>query len=374
MDAPKFEIVANQIPFAFQDIYSYVDLYLNKTTNELTAITASPLHSDSIALVTVYSLAYPPLAEADLYQKTTEKNYFIVFLFFFFGLVLTGMIIAFVYSRKRKISSENKAEKTDKPEYTFIENSKPVDKRNGKNAIFLFGGFQVMDNEGKNSTSTFPSLAKQLFLLILLHTLKDGNGITSSKIRDTLWFDKSAESAKNNQGVLTNRLRMIFEKVNSVNIINKNSYWTIKFGDTLYCDYYEVLVLLKNLKNNSNPQLAEIKQLLNIVLAGAMLPDLQTEWIDSFKADFSNDLIDSLLYITRTKRFELSPSTRMDIADAIFIHDSLNEDALKLKCQTLIQSGKNGLAKGVYNSFSKEYFTLLGTPFKLSFEQVLNRE
>jgi two-component SAPR family response regulator len=374
MDAPKFEIVANQIPFAFQDIYSYVDLYLNKTTNELTAITASPLSSDSIALVTIYSLAYLPLAEADLYQKTTENNSFMVFLLFFLCLVLTGMIIAFVYSRKRKISSENKTEKTDKQEYTFIENSKPVDKRNGKNAIFLFGGFQVMDNEGKNCTSTFPLLAKQLFLLILLHTLKDGNGIASSKIKDMLWFDKSAKSAKNNQGVLISRLRMIFEKVNSVNIVNKSSYWTIKLGDTLYCDYYEALVMIKYLKNNSNSQLAEIKQLLNIVLAGGLLPDFQTEWIDSFKADFSNDLIDLLQDVTETKRFELSPSIRMDIADAIFIHDSLNEEALKLKCQTLVQSGKNGLAKGVYNSFSKEYFTLLGAPFKLSFEQVLNNE
>ena len=374
MDVPRFEMAADRIPFAFQDIYSYVDLYLNKTTNELTAITVSPVGMDSTALVTVYSLAYPPLAETDLYQKTVENDHFVLFLLFFLGLVLTGIIITFVYSRNRKISSENKTEKNDKPEYKLTENSKPVDKRSGENAIFLFGGFQVLDNEGKNITGIFPSLAKQLFLLILLHTLKDGNGIPSSKIRDTLWFDKSAESAKNNQGVSTNRLRTIFEKVNTVNIVNKNSYWTVAFGDTLYCDYYEALVLIKNLKENSNPPLSEIRQLLNIVLAGGMLPNLQTEWIDSFKADFSNDLIDLLMDVIRTKYAELSPSTRMDIADAIFIQDSLNEDALKLKCRTLVQSGKNGLAKGVYNLFSKEYLALLGTPFKLSFEQVLSEE
>jgi hypothetical protein len=142
-------------------------------------------------------------------------------------------------------------------------------------------------------------------------------------------------------------------------------------GDDVYCDYREALLLMKQLKEKTNRTQKEIKKLVAIALTGEMLPNLQIEWVDQFKAEFANELIDILLDIAKQKTSTISQE-RIDLADAIFIHDSLNEDALKLKCSALVKMGKNGLAKAAYSSFVKEYSVLFGAKFKYSFGQIIS--
>jgi two-component SAPR family response regulator len=375
MEKPEYEILANNIPFAFQDTYSYCDLFLDKEANELSAITFSPVIADSSAVVSIYSLSYPPLTETDLYQKTDSKGFKPQFIYPLIAL-LTGCIfigiLLFVYKKKNAApnipattpSAPNKAE-----DAIVI---KPVNKRDKKQAVFLLGGFQIKDKTGRDITGDFSPLLEQLFLILLLNTLKeDSKGISSSKLKDILWFDKSLESARNNRGVMLSKIRQIFEQVGFINIESQNSYWTIEFGEDIYCDYLEALVVMKQLKENRSQTAKDIKKFLSIVSTGELLPNLQTEWVDPFKADFANELIDLLLDIANQNSSSLSTQDRIDLADAIFIHDSLNEDALKLKCSALVKMGKNGLAKAVYFSFIKEYSLLFGAKFKYSFEQII---
>jgi two-component SAPR family response regulator len=204
-----------------------------------------------------------------------------------------------------------------------------------------------------------------------LYTLKDGKGISSVKLREILWFDKSYESAKNNRGVSMSKLRVIFEKIGEISINGQNSYWTVQFGNGIYCDYSEALSLMDRL--SANPDISAIKRLVSVVSAGELLPNLQTEWIDTFKSNFSNRLIDLLLEtLANAATLKLSQSLMIEIADAIFVHDSLNEDALKIKCTLLIGMGKNGLAQKTYTSFVKEYRSLFGADFEYTFEQIIS--
>ena len=381
-EKPEYKMFANNIPFAYQDILSYVDLFLDKDSGELVAITSSSVIADSTAVVSIYSLTYPPSTEKDLYQ--VEDNYpleshtvAIVAVCLF--LCICGVIIYF--RKKKKASSdiidqsvgfEQEQESTLGPEQEGTIKREPVKMPVDKKAILLFGGFRVLDKEGSDITGEFSPMLKQLFLIILLNTLKDGKGVSSLKLRETLWFDKTPESARNNRGVLLSRLRQILEQVGFVNIENRNSFWIAEFGDDVFCDYSEVITLMKQLKGKGNFTGENVQKLLSIVAGGEMLHNLQFDWVDSFKADFSNDLIDVLLEISQNPSLRLSPQGRIDLADAIFIHDFLNEDALKLKCRTLIGMGKNGLAKGVYNTFLKEYQISFGTSFKYSFEQIVS--
>ncbi|GHS97730.1 hypothetical protein FACS189421_05050 [Bacteroidia bacterium] len=374
MERPGYEILADTIPFAFQDIYSYADLFLNKKTDELIAISSSPAASDSTATVSIYSLTYPPLSAKDLYQKEKKHGLsgsgMIIFLFILSGLC-GGMVYYFKKRKNIKQEMQNSPTIPDLPP-DRVESNESSKTRIDKRAIFLFGGFRVIDKDGRDVTGEFSPLSKQLFLIILLNTLKGGKGIASLKLRETLWFDKTQESARNNRGVILSRLRHIFEQVGMITIDNKNSHWTIELGDDVYCDYYEAITLMKRLKNDVIPNNKDVHELLLIVSAGGMLPNLQLDWIDSFKADFSNDLIDTLLYIVQHPHPKLSPQNQIDLADAIFIHDSLNEDALKIKCKTLFNMGKNGLAKDVYTSFVKEYDASFGSKFKYSFDQIVS--
>ena len=385
MEKPKYEIFTNNIPFAFLDTHSYVDLFLNKEADELIAITSSPVISDSLTIVSIYSLTYPPLAEKDLYQAEDDCLFGFrtaaIATFFLFLCICGGI----VYFRKKKKSAPDVILSTGveqapepelmpelAPEPKIIIDKERVKVTVDKQAILILGGFRVLDKNGRDITGEFSPLLKQLFLIMLLNTLKYGKGVSSLKLKDTLWFDKTQESARNNRGVLLSRLRQILEQVGSVNIENRNSFWIAEIGDEVYCDYCEVITLMKQLKEEGLFTSENVSKLLSIVAGGEMLHNLQFDWMDSFKADFSNDLIDLLLEILQNPNLELSPQDSIDLADAIFIHDFLNEDALKLKCRTLIGMGKNGLAKGVYNSFIKEYQTSFGTNFKYSFDQIVS--
>ena len=146
----------------------------------------------------------------------------------------------------------------------------------------------------------------------------------------------------------------------------------ITFGDDVYCDYYEAIHFMTFFNEKENLTGDHLRKLLDIVSRGELLPNLQIDWIDPFKADFSNALIDLLMDFATHPGLKLSPQEYIDLADAIFIHDSLNEDALKIKCKTLLKMGKNGLAKNAYTSFQKEYQVSLGINFECSFEQIIS--
>jgi hypothetical protein len=373
MEKPEYEIFSSNIPFAFQDIYSYADMFLNKETDELMAITSSSITQDSTVIVSIYSLKYPPLTENGLHQRVTNDllfGYRIVVPLFILSCFCGGIVY---YFKKKKSTKQNAQKSTIIPDFQadHTGNNELAPMLIGRHSIFLFGGFRVIDKDGRDLTGEFSPLLKQLFLIILLNTLKDGIGISSLKLRETLWFDKTPESARNNRGVLLSRLRQIFKQEGIINIENKNSLWTIEFGGNVYCDYYEAITLMRRLKKEDSPTYKDVRELLYAVSRGGMLPNLQIDWIDSFKADFSNSLIDTLLYIVRHPNLKLSPQEHIDIADTIFIHDFLNEDALKIKCKTLIEMGKNGLAKDVYTSFVREYHTSFDSNFKYSFDQII---
>ncbi|WP_315822601.1 hypothetical protein [Paraflavitalea speifideaquila] len=54
-------------------------------------------------------------------------------------------------------------------------------------AIYLFGQLEVIDKEGNVITKMFTPILKELFLLVLVYTFKDGKGIASEKLYETLW-------------------------------------------------------------------------------------------------------------------------------------------------------------------------------------------
>lgn len=378
IEEPTFEILADSIPYQFNDIHSFADLYLSDDGEQLIAVTSYTHEKDSKANVAVYRLAYTPLNKIQLLQDRIQTDHSTL-LYIVITLLLLSLLLLFVFRRRKKqmpVQEEplevekNVAEIEEEEIYDPILGIKPLHDKSYRRSILLFGGFQVIDKDSNKITGEFTPTLKQLFLLILLYTLKDGKGISSVKLREILWFDKTNESAKNNRGVSLSKLRSIFEKIGKISINSANSYWIVEFDEEIYCDYYEALILMDRLTKEAN--LKDINRLVSIVSAGELLPNLETEWVDSFKSDFSNRLIDLLLnLIDHSSDLNLSSSVMINIADAIFAHDSLNEDALKIKCTLLVEMGKNGLAQKVYSSFIKEYQSLFGVDFKYTFEQVV---
>ncbi|KAA6310617.1 hypothetical protein EZS27_038108, partial [termite gut metagenome] len=319
----------------------------------------------------------PPFSKADLYQPEKSKNKIleIILISVFWGGA--SFFFSLFYKKRRmktadqmNIQSDTITEIDNDTEITFGISTIRSARKQG---IYLFGGFQLIDKDGNDLTIEFKPLVKNLFLLVLLNTLKNGKGISFLKLKEILWFDKNEESANNNRGVAMTKIRQILENVGEVKFNKQGGYWSIEFGNEFYCDYYEALILSRKIKKNAEAtNIDDVKRLVSIVSGGELLPSVQIEWIDAFKSDFSNDLVDLFMDLIRKKGTEFSDAIYIDIANAIFIHDPLNEDALKLKCAVLVKLGKNGLARNTYLTFTKEYTAWFGVSYKYSFDQVIN--
>jgi len=370
---PEYEIVSDSIPFYFNDILSYADLFENKKTNELFAITFSSLTTDSAATVSIYSLSYPPIIKSSVYQCTNRIGNSNLHILIPVISVLLLIFAVFTYSflRKKKIEPaiELSSEMVDE-ELKIVDT---IGDRNKKQAIFLCGRFQIKDKNGNDITGEFSPMLRQLFLIILLNTLKEGGkGISSIELDETLWQNKTRDSARNNRSVMISRLRQLFENVGQINIESVNSYWIVKIGDDIYCDYREALSLIQTMKKPHNRTKENVMKLLNIVSSGNLLPDVQVEWIDLFKANFANDLIDLLIEVSKKDKLAFTLSELVYLADTLLTYDVLNDDALKLKCRALVRMGKNGLAQTAYHSFAKQYSILFGTKYNYSFAQIIS--
>ncbi len=120
-------------------------------------------------------------------------------------------------------------------------------------AIDLFGGFQVIDKQGTDITHRFTSTLKELFIFILLHSVKLEKGVSTTVLHEFLWPDKDEVSARNNRNVNLKKLRSLLECIGDVAIENTNSYVRLTMADSVLCDYrtaYRILGSRNDLARN----------------------------------------------------------------------------------------------------------------------------
>ncbi len=365
--------------------YLYTNLYYSPGQKKFYAL-VNKIKTDKSAEVSIYSLNYPPvtikMVDPALVQAedTQSLSKWIMIIGIITGLIIAALVLYYLvkkqmsHRRTDRVANNvsdyvaiaaNKVEKSKEPEQLYYDFSK-------KSVCFL-GGFNVMDKNGQNITGQFTPMLKYLLVLLILSTEKDEKGISGKKLIQLLWYDKNEESAKNNRNVYLSKLRSVLENVGNAEIINQSGFWTIKFND-IACDYVEAMRLFSAIKDNNDSEQSDIDHLLELLLRGVLLPNTEADWVDGFKSDFSNMTIDILTELSQSNYNKLTDDLKLKIADTLFLHDFINEEALYLKCSIFFNSGKKGIAKTIYDNFSKEYFNLLGTKYKYSLTDVVERK
>lgn len=373
LDNTDSKELADFIPFQFHDEDSFCDLFFSKASKELVAIT---VHKEKETYqVEVYSIKYPPLHTEDVLQ--TPKPARAITLIVIISAILIigiGVTVFVVYRRKTKKSSLLSVPKNHETESIhsthqinqYIEESKPV------SSILLFGGFQVFNKNGDDISSKFTMTLKELLSLILLHSVKFEIGVSATMIQEYLWPDKDEVSARNNRNVNIKKLRSLLEEVSNISIENNNAYLRIIMDDQVFCDYQTIYRLLNPDKHSTLSEFEKINFIIRSVKRGSLLPNLQTSWIDSFKSDISNQVIDTLLEFSHKLDSSKDDKLLLEIADAIFTYDIINQEALVIKCSVLNKKGKYSLAKTWYDHFVKEYKTLYAENYPKTFEEVIS--
>ena len=331
-------------------------------------------YKDSTSLFDIYSIHYPTLSYVDTLQEKSEPKIFYTLL----GIAIVLASIAFIFFKRKNNSSETKAP-IIKPETSLPSGSTDQEEVKRKpifnsthSCIRLLGKFQVKDKEGNDISGSFTPILKSLLLLILLHSQKDERGITNKKIDETLWGDKSEKSAQNNRNVSLSKLRSLLEKIGNVRIVQDNNFWKIESDNPAYCDYQMALQYIQEATNSQHKEESFFYDLLELLFYGPLLPNTQFDWLDNFKSDYSCATIDLLNELLKKEEFLHNDKFRLQIAETIFSHDILNEEALQVKCTLLYNSGKKGIAKNTYDNFCKEYHTLLGVEYNIPFSQIIH--
>ena len=370
IDHPKVDAVGNTIPFKFQDIKSNAGLFYFPSQNKLFAYTSFAKDSSSTQ-VGIYSIDYPP-NKSDSHPSIVKARKNLSFIYFVMAFVLLSGVLAWFFIRKRSAQRKSRVaistnelaiDKEFQESVSILQNEKP------KYQLVLFGGFQTFSLNKEDITNKFSPLLKELFLLILLYTHKNNKGISSEKITEYLWFDKSELSARNNRAVNIAKLKTILAEIGEIELTKKTGYWKIVYNNKdVKCDYAEFLQITSS-KSNLTKQ--NVSRLVDITRKGAFLLNSSYEWLDDFKADVSDKIVDTLVAFAEKFDVKTDAEFIIRLADCVFNFDRSNEEAMILKCKAEYCLGKHSLAKLTYEKFIKEYQLLYNEEYKRSFNELV---
>jgi DNA-binding SARP family transcriptional activator len=363
------------IPYSFHDVHSFADLYYCPASKRFIAVTLLRTDNNQTK-VNIYTLLGPPYETHSLpvIVKSAIKWYIIGVL-----VLLIVALLFYLNHKKRKIIPAVAAHETEPFKQVNIARTEtretPVVVKNGskqniqlKNAILLFGGLQVFDAEGENITKYFTPLVKELFLVVLLYSIKWERGLSSEKLNEILWYDKSIKSARNNRSVNIAKLKALLDKMTSCHLSKDTGEWKIDFDyDHIYIDYHDYLNIVKDKKELD---IEKIKCLSTITKRGNFLSNIEYEWLDPFKSEISSDVIDTYIHFAHSGHVS-DPEFLIELANFIFYFDPVNEEAMVIKCKALFSLGNHSLAKNTFENFTKEYKVIYGEEFKKDFNAVL---
>ncbi|WP_341227186.1 hypothetical protein [uncultured Arcticibacterium sp.] len=360
LEKPELTNIGDKLPFLFNDVRSTVNLYFNELDKKLFLVLT--LHDINISRtnVKVYQISAPE-------DKETEATFSLIYLI---PLCLIGLLVFLrIYLRRR-----NKVGQLLDIQSGSVE-IKPVKQKESpaseqKSSVILFGEFQIINQNGKDFTRAVSPLLKEIFVYILMHTLRWNKGVSTSKLDEMFWYDKSKASARNNRAVNIRKLKSILEEVDGISLAKKTGNLEIEYDENLACiDYAKFLKIALFESENSKDQ---IDQLSKIVQRGTLLPNQDFEWLDSFKSETSNKIIDKYLLFAETLTLSKeNAKEQIDIANNIFLFDPLDEIAMSLKCRAQHILGKHTLAKETYEKFVTNYESLFNEKFGKTYQQIL---
>lgn len=235
--------------------------------------------------------------------------------------------------------------------------------------ISILGKFIVRNRDGEDITSQFTRRTRNLLLMLLLHSEKNSKGIEIHRLDEALWQEMNEEAARNNRNVYMRKLRILLEKVGNMEITNDKIYYRINLGNDVFFDYHEALAMMNRMKEEEDDKETTART-LELLFEGPILPNYSFEWLDKFKADYSNAVISLLTGQMNREIQKGNDSMAMKIAETIMMHDPFSEKALATQCSILCKRHKRGLAKNVYDNFCKNYETCIGEKYNLSFAEV----
>lgn len=362
--------LAVPIPYQFHDIQSFADLYYCPDSKRFVAVTLYYDESKDLTTAKIYSLFSPPLPFHNI-DKALGADKRIYYAFIFVGILLIGAFIFILNWRIRKQQLIN----SELPSLPFEDNELPdrsamkVQEPNMSN-IFLFGGdLQVIDSKGVDISDNFTPLIKSIFLVILLNTIRHRKGVSSEKLTELFWFDKSTKSARNNLAVNIAKINSLLNGLGNTKVSKESGLWKFQMDNKISVDFKDYLSILTD---KGKLEMKNIEELTMIVGRGPFLSDLNMEFLDPFKEEVSIQVINAYMQVIEKIDINKKPELIIELVKNIFYFDPVHEDAMIMKCKALVYTGHHTLSFQTFENYCIEYQKIYGEPFGRTYNSILN--
>lgn len=391
LEKPEYELIGSTFPFTFVDVKSAANVYYCDASKIMLAVTLFTDKDANTTDVKIYSINFPP-GGSSAPEVVAPANGSKKYLYFLLaaGLVAVVFIVYKLGVFNKKTIAQPAAEKSTETPVTPVTAPAPAppaqapvipvitneyeditNEQQSKAAahIHLFGNFEVVASNGENITRLFTPLLKELFLLLCIHSLKYNKGVSPEKLIETLWYTKETKDAINNRSVNIAKLKSILEKIEDCTLQKEFGNWKLIFNrDKLYIDLDHFLQLFaeRTLDNKS------INELIAIVQRGPFLPQTSYQWADSFKSEISSLTIDALVKYCQYLSLPDNAERVITICNAIFAFDELNENALQLKCKSLVSLGRHTLAKEAFEKFISKYKEIYAEEYETNYAKMIS--
>jgi len=373
LNSKESSYVGDSIPYKFLDIKSFSNMYYMPKSKKL-VVYNSYFNKKDISEFTIYSISFPVIPITKNNTKPINSLFWYVSIFGIIGILAIGSFIYFKRIKKTKSQNSNSPfieTKTNDvgevEEEEVIEFNTSSKKPNYQ--IIFFGGFQVFDSNQVDITSKFSPLLKEMFLLIWLYTFKNNKGISSEKLIEILWFDKSSRRAQNNRSVNLTKLKGLLNQIGGCSLSKETGYWKIEHDhELLKTDYFEFYKITENKKEINYKR---IKRLIEIAAKGQFLLNVNVDWLEPFKEATTDKIINTLVTFAESFDIKSDPDFILNLADCVLNFDTINEEAVKFKCKAYSYKGNHSLALSTFKKFQKEYKYLYAQDYPLGFNKIL---
>jgi DNA-binding SARP family transcriptional activator len=294
----------------------------------------------------------------DIVEKGSYTEIFLLLLL----VVVDILVFVYIHFRNR---ARKRMKSRIKPGQVSIRNeelARPEFLRTS--AVIMFGGFSIYSADGEELSKQFSPTLKELFLLLLFK--QSDNGISSSKLKEILWFDKSEKSARNNRSVYITKLRQLLDNVGQHEISSATGKWMINMKE-ISVDY----IALNQIIGKETITEKDVTDLIHIVRRGPLLPECDYQWLDEVKGRTSDSVITILSSYADHLEVRERPRLISSIADAMFVLDPVSDLALSYKCKYFNHTGKSYLAKQLYTTFIKDYKNLYDEDYNKTYSDIL---
>lgn len=369
----SYEIVSAPLPMASMRIESDVNLFYSEKADEfLCAIQEFADRRNSV--IKVYSLTGSPVStEKYLASLQPAGGTGLTSLWWLLGTVLlsaggAGILLGWRRRSLRWKSEMAAPEGRPEPQHWPNPATQPGPNPEAphpavitRNAIYVLGEFAAYDRNGNDITHLFSPKIKQLFVLILLHSM-EGGGISSRKISAKLWPDKDLSKTKNIKGVTVNHLRSILSDIDGVELVFTNDCYSFRLGEGYFCDYCRVSEGIRD---------SSILPLYKLIARGPLLTDLPDNLLDDLKSQYEERLIAVLIPELRRLYEHKDYKTALDMAKLVLEMDAFNEEAVKYQLKSCRRLKGIDYSRKAYDQFTQDYERSLGVAFHVSFDKLV---